>query len=165
MLKKSLILSFLLLVFDQLLKGIAQTFLFGKKIIIFYNFGLTYVANSGVWAYPNISHSKKILLSFLSLVVWIIIMNYTNNYFKLYRKSIQIQLAFAFYTTSTFGNIIDIFVFNYIRDYLINPIAISNFADICVWLALICFIYELIVFPESRNIFKLKKERKIKKKQ
>lgn len=45
---------------------------------------------------------------------------------------------------------VDQIAFGYVRDYIINPIAISNLADLLIWGAIILMLLETILFKESR---------------
>lgn len=76
-------------------------------------------------------------------------------YHTFYRKSLLVDLAFAFFITATIGNVIvDRLVFGYVRDYFINPIATSNLADIGSEIALILVIIELVKYPKARSLLK-----------
>jgi len=59
------------------------------------------------------------------------------------------------------GNMfIDQMLLGYVRDYFINPIAVSNLADLLIPLAIILILLEAILFKESRVLltFSLSKE-------
>lgn len=159
--KRPLTLSLLILSLDQLLRYFFQFTFEGRQLLFFgQNWGFTYVVNHGLWINPTISPRFMLILQIVSIVLWAIIVYYLKLYHEKYRQSIYIDLAFAWFTVGIFGNTLDRIIFGYIRDYFINPIAISNLADLSVIFLLVFLGIELFKFPKSRDLLKFRYTRK-----
>ncbi|MGE5496458.1 MAG: signal peptidase II, partial [Syntrophothermus sp.] len=77
-------------------------------------------------------------------------------YHKNFRKSLMIDLAFGFFTAAIFGNVIvDRLIFGYVRDFFINPIAVSNLADFSGEIALGLVVAEIVSYSRSRSLVRL----------
>lgn len=148
--KRPLLLSLLILSIDQIIKFYFQINFYGKEWLLLNNWGFTYTVNPGIWINQDISLYSLIILQIIIVILWVFFYYLIKYYHAFYRKSVIIDLSFGFFTTAAFGNLIDRFLFGYARDYFINPIAISNFADICGEIALIFFFIEIILYPKSR---------------
>ena len=95
-----------------------------------------------------------IIIQIFVILCWLLMLKLLTDYHIYYRKSIFIDISFAFFTTAALGNVIlDRLFLGYIRDYFITPIAICNLADISFEISLIFFVIELIRYPDARNIF------------
>ena len=148
--KRAVFFSAILLVVDQLLKWYFQSYFVGKTVQLVKGFGLTYTTNPGIWVNKNISTEVLLFVQVVAFFVWILIFYLMKYYQSYYRKSMYIDISFGLFTTAVFGNIyLDRILYGFIRDFLINPIAISNFADIAGSLAFVFFAIELLVhlFP------------------
>jgi len=153
-LRRPVLFGIMLIIADQLLKWYFQTYFEGKRILLLNNFGFTYTINHGLWIKPDISKELLAIIQILAAIIWAIVYFLVKNYHKYYRKSMLIDLSFCFYSAATFGNIIDMKLLGYIRDYFINPIAISNLADVSIIFAVLFFILEMLTFKRSRKILK-----------
>ena len=74
-----------------------------------------------------------------------------------YRKSIYTDISFGLLTTAAFGNLLDRLLYGFARDFLINPIATSNLADIAGSLMLVFVALEFIIFPKARPLLRIGK--------
>ena len=156
--KRAVFFSAILLVVDQLLKWYFQSYFVGKTLHLVKGFGLTYTTNPGIWVNKIISTGALLLIQVVAFFVWILIFYLLKYYKAYYRKSIYVDISFGFFTTAVFGNVyLDRILYGFIRDFLINPIAVSNFADIAGSLAFVFFAIELIVYPRARQLIKLGK--------
>ena len=156
--KRPIFLSLIVLLLDQLLKWYFQlNFNFnGKKLILFDNFGFTYKTNPGIWINKEISNYSMFIIQIFVILLVLLMFLLLRYYQTYYRKSFLIDLSFAFFVTAAIGNVIlDRFFFGYIRDYFINPIAISNLADISSEIALFLFIIEFVRYPKARSLLKI----------
>ena len=155
--KQTLSLSAIFLFIDQLLKWYFQNYFVGRTLHIVRGFGLTYITNPGIWVNGNISTEALLFIQVLAILVWIFVLYLMKYYQAYYRKSIYIDISFGLFTTAVFGNFLDRLLYGFARDFLINPIAISNFADIAGYLALVFFALELIVYPKARALLRIGK--------
>lgn len=148
--KRVYALSAFLLAVDQILKFFFQHFFANHTIYLFnHEWGFTYVVNAGTWLNPNITKTNLFIVQLVALGIWIVMFRYLKEYYIKYRRSILIDLSFAFFTTGILGNTLDHLMFGYVRDFFINPIAISNFADICGLAAIIFLVVELLHYARS----------------
>lgn len=144
--------SFILILVDQILRFYAQYNLAGK-IIGNKMFGFTYKVNYGLWIYPEAPRYLIFILQIILIFVLLLAYFLYQYFCEFIRKSLLIDLAYASFIAALMGNIyIDQILLGYIRDYFINPIAISNLADILIWFAIILMILEALIFKESRII-------------
>ncbi|QVK18591.1 signal peptidase II [Mycoplasmatota bacterium] len=152
--KRPLILALILLSIDQCLKTFFQ--LSGVEYVSSINFGFTYAVNYALWINPNITSDLIFLLFVYAVIIWCLVISLLKRYQKRYRKSIIVDLAFAFYTVGILGNMIDKIIFGYIRDFILTPVAICNLADICGFIGLFTFLLEFLFYPKSRELLKFK---------
>ena len=155
--KRAISLSAIFLVIDQLVKWYFQNYFVGRSLHIVSGFGFTYTTNPGIWLNNNISTVALLFLQVLAIFFWIFILYLMKYYQAYYRKSIYTDISFGLFTTAVFGNFLDRLLYGFARDFLINPIAISNFADIAGSLALVFFALEFIVFPKARPLLRIGK--------
>jgi len=124
--------------------------------MLFGNFGFTYTTNPGIWINSNISDFSMFFVQVIVILLAIFAYFLLKYYQIFYRKSLLVDLAFAFFITAAIGNvIIDRLIFGYVRDYFINPIATSNLADICPEITLFLVIFELVTYPKARSLLKI----------
>ncbi|MGE5682569.1 MAG: signal peptidase II [Bacillota bacterium] len=155
--KRPFIFGILILSFDQLLKWYFQSHFAGRRLILLSNWGFTYVTNPGIWLNKDISNSSMLIVQIYALSVWIYVLFMLRYYHQNYRKSIYVDLAFGFFTAAIYGNVIvDRLIFGYVRDFFINPIAVSNLADICGEVALVLVVVEFITQSKSRSVVKVR---------
>lgn len=150
----------MLILFDQILRFYAQCNLEGK-IIGNNTFGLTYKVNRGLWIYPEAPKYFIFILQIILLFILLLIYFLYQYFCKFIRKSLLIDLAYSFFIAAIMGNMfIDQMLLGYVRDYFINPIAVSNLADLLIPLAIILILLEAILFKESRVLltFSVNKE-------
>lgn len=154
--KRPIILSLIVLALDQLLKLYFQLNFDGKITMFSENFGFTYTTNPGLWINRDISSISLLIIQIGVILLGIFVFLLLRYYQAYYRKSFLIDLSFAFFVNAAFGNVIlDRLFFGYIRDYFINPIAISNLADISSEIALVLLFIELVSYPKARPLLKI----------
>lgn len=154
--KRPLFLGIFLLFMDQVLKWFFQMNFAGKRVLVFENLGFTYMTNPGIWLDNDISTVTLVVMQVIAMAIWIFMFFLLKYYHVFYRKSWLMDLSFGFFSTAIYGNVfLDHLLFGYVRDYFINPIAISNFADISGTMALIMFIVEIAHFPKARSLLKI----------
>lgn len=131
--KKILLISIIVLALDQLSKSVIDiTMKIGQSIPVIKNFFyITYLQNSGA-AWGILSNKIPILL-ILSVVILIILYRYMYT-FKMNKRNI---LAFGLLIGGIVGNLIDRFLFGYVKDFLDFNIfgydfPIFNVSDICI---------------------------------
>jgi lipoprotein signal peptidase len=162
-LKRVLVFSFILILFDQILRFYAQYNLVGK-IIGNNTFGLTYKVNYGLWVYPEAPGYFLLILQIIFIFILLLVYFGYQYFCKFIRKSLLIDLAYSFFIAAAMGNVyIDPILLGYVRDYFINPIAISNLADLLYLSAIILLILEILLFKESRILLKFTDKEDIKK--
>ena len=151
--KRPLLLSLIIISFDQILKWYFQTNFHDKKILLFDDFGFTYVVNPGIYISMNISEISILLLQLFVVSIWIVVFYSLKQFQPILRKrNFLIDLSFAFLTTGLVGNLLlDRIMFGYIRDYLILPMGIANLADFCGLISLFLFSFELYRSKEFRD--------------
>lgn len=149
-LKKVFRLFIILLIMDQVLKFYFQFFFFGKRIQ-WKRWGFTYKRNYGTWLIPDATREIIIILV-IGCIISLFFATYLYKFYTNYvRNGKLINFIFALFLAGMSSNIfIDQILFGYIRDYIINPIAISNLADIYLNLMVILIIIESII--TSRNV-------------
>lgn len=153
--RRPIIFVIIFLTIDQLLKWYFQINFTGQKMLLFGDWGVTFVTNKGVWINNNMPLSGIIAIQLFSFFWMILTYICLKSYKRCYRDSVFMDLSFSLYVSCIVGNIfIDRLLFGYIRDYLVTPFGIANFADICIDLSIIFFIMELILFPQARRMFK-----------
>ena len=126
---------------------------YDKKWMLLDKLGFTYVTNPGLYISLNISDLTIFILQFFVVSVWIVLFYSIKYYQKVLGRSILIDLSFAFLTTGLLGNLlIDRMLFGYIRDYLVIPLGVANFADFCGQIALILLSIQIFRSPEFRSL-------------
>ena len=157
--KKCVIIPFIVLFIDQLIKYlITSNFsLYEEKIIINNFFSLLYVRNIG--AGFSILSGEVLFLAFISLAIIIGII-----YYLIKDKNIK-KLEYILYLIligGILGNLIDRVVRGYVVDYLSfnffeYSYPVFNFADICIVISIInSSVYHNLKFPLHYNIFRNK---------
>lgn len=141
----------ILLGLDQVLKAYFH-FSLSKQSLQWGQWGVTYKENNGTWLFPNASRASIMLL----VAVCVIILFFAVYLYKFYttyiRKGKLVDIIFALLLTGVTSNIfIDQMFLGYIRDYIINPIAISNLADVFINLSVILIIIESIVLYKGER--------------
>lgn len=139
----------ILLSIDQILKFYFQFFFFGKTIQ-WKSWGFTYKKNYGTWLIPDATR-KIIILLVISCIISLFFATYLYKFYTNYvRNGKLIDFIFALFLAGVSSNIfIDQVLFGYIRDYIINPIAISNLADIYLNLMVTLIIIESIIISNN----------------
>lgn len=143
--------SFILILIDQIIKISISNI---SNITIIKNFfNLTYVENTG--AAFSILQSKRILLIVVAFVAIFLLYHYLIKNKDL--KKIEI-LIYSLLIGGIIGNLIDRIVYGYVIDYLefiiLNHyIPIFNFADICIVIGTILFLYETIKEDKNARIY------------
>ena len=149
MTKKIISISFIIAIFDQILKLIVTNFLkLGNSIIIIPSFfNLTYVQNEGAaW---SIFQGNRIFLITIALLSLIFIYFFFIKDKEL--KKIEL-ISYSILIGGLLGNLIDRILFGYVIDYLDFTIfhykyPIFNFADICIVISV--FLLLIINFKEN----------------
>ena len=141
-LKKISIISILVLLIDRVLKIIVSTFLpLNKKVSIISNFfSLTYCKNKG--AAFSILNNNVLLL----IIISIVFIYYLYNMVKKEELNNKKCLIYALLFGGIFGNLFDRIFLGYVIDYMDFKIsnynfAIFNFADMCIVIGAILFIF------------------------
>lgn len=143
--------SFILILIDQIIKISISNI---SNITIIKNFfNLTYVENTG--AAFSILQSKRILLIIVAFVAIFLLYHYLIKNKDL--KKIEI-LIYSLLIGGIIGNLIDRIVYGYVIDYLefiiLNHyMPIFNFADICIVIGTILFLYETIKEDKNARIY------------
>lgn len=143
--------SFILILIDQIIKISISNI---SNITIIKNFlNLTYVENAG--AAFSILQSKRILLIIVAFVAIFLLYHYLIKNKDL--KKIEI-LIYSLLIGGIIGNLIDRIVYGYVIDYLefiiLNHyMPIFNFADICIVIGTILFLYETIKEDKNARIY------------
>lgn len=150
----------IIVILDQLLRFYFQ-YNFADKYIKLGNWGFTYKINYGIYLMPDAPESLKYILQII-YPVFIFVAYYLYRYYcDSFRISIWVDLSLAFFISGILGNIyIDKLLFGYIRDYFINPIAVSNIADLCIPISILLIIAETVFYKKSRILYKAKINKK-----
>lgn len=139
--KKILLISIIVLAVDQLSKTLIDiTMNIGQSIPVIKNFFyISYYQNNGAaWGILN---DKIPLLLIMSIVILVIIYHYMYT-FKMNKRNV---LAFGLLTGGIVGNLVDRFLFGYVKDFLDFYIfdynfPIFNVSDICIVIGVILLI-------------------------
>ena len=135
--------SFILVLIDQIIKVVVSNM--KNNIVIIKNFfSLTYVENTG--AAFSILESKRIFLIIIAIGALYLIYKFLIKDKKL--KKIEI-LTYSLLIGGIVGNLIDRIIYGYVIDYLEfilfnHYMPIFNFADICIVIGTILFLFETI---------------------
>ncbi len=154
---KTIIISFIIILIDQISKGLIDKYIeFGQRIkIINKLFYITNVNNTGAaWGMlPN----RTDLLILLTIVVIIVLL----QYLKSFKKSSNNIIAFGILLGGIIGNFIDRLFIGYVKDFLELTIfnynfPIFNISDMCIVIGAILLIIA-IINGEDKNESKSKK--------
>lgn len=145
------LITFILILIDQLSKYFAVTYLAAKEsvVIIPKVISFTYVENTGA-AYGMFSDSTT-FLSFLSLIISIIIIYVMINH-KKYFEFKYVNYILAVTLAGAIGNCIDRFFRHYVVDFIqfsFIDFPVFNIADICVVVSSICLVICMILFEDD----------------
>ena len=143
--RKILLVCVIVLFFDQISKSIASAFLsVEESIVVVKNFfSVTYINNYGAaW---SILKDKNVLLIILSLVSLLII----YRFMYLFKKNKRNNIAFGLVLAGITGNLIDRWLFGYVRDFLDFNIfgynyPVFNIADTAVVIGVILLIIAIL---------------------
>lgn len=159
--KKILLISIIVLALDQLSKSIIDiTMKIGQSIPIIKNFFyITYIQNNGA-AWGILSNKISILI-ILSFVILIIIYRYMYT-FKMNKRNI---LAFGLLIGGIIGNLLDRFLFGYVKDFFDFYIfgynfPIFNVSDICIVIGIFLLIIAILKGEEVNGKNKSNKSTK-----
>ncbi len=122
---KYLIISFVLLIIDQISKCLIDKYMtLNKSIVIIPNFfKLTYTNNHG--AAFSILEGKQLLIIIVSIIIFIYLL---CELFKGKSDSKLINISISLILGGLLGNLIDRLVFNHVRDFLDFSFSKYNFA-------------------------------------
>ncbi len=131
MLKKSFLLSIIVIILDQIIKYFINNNLTSNIVIIGDFFSITKAHNTG--AAFSIFSNQRIFLIIVSLLILIILCKLIKDY-KLNKRNI---IAFALLIGGLIGNLIDRIFLGYVIDYLSFEFGnysfpIFNLADTCI---------------------------------
>lgn len=143
--KKIIIVFAILLFLDQISKSIISAFLkVGESITLIKNFfSIHYITNNGAaWSIFTNKNNFLILISLVSLII-------IYRFMYLFKKNKRNNIAFGFLLAGIVGNLIDRWLFGYVRDFLDFKIfnynyPIFNIADIGVVVGVILLIVAII---------------------
>jgi len=125
--KKLLIISLILIFFDQITK-----FIFTNKYYTIGNFGIYYAENTG--AAFSILQGMNLLFLIISIIVIIAIIYYY--------KRLPYKLPLILLLAGTTGNLIDRIFFHYVRDFIMISVwPIFNLADSFNTIGVLLLIY------------------------
>jgi signal peptidase II len=132
--KQKLIIGLLVLIIDQVLKGIIET-LTKSYVIIDKVLSIKYVTNTG--ASFSLFDNNIIVLILISLVILVLVYNLSFSF-----KSNKINnITFGLLYGGILGNLIDRVFYGYVRDFIsIYKFPIFNIADIAIVTGIILLI-------------------------
>jgi signal peptidase II len=132
--KQKLIIGLLVLIIDQVLKGIIET-LTKSYVIIDKVLSIKYVTNTG--AAFSLFENNIIVLILISLVILVLVYNLSFSF-----KSNKINnITFGLLYGGILGNLIDRVFYGYVRDFIsIYKFPIFNIADIAIVTGIILLI-------------------------
>lgn len=143
--RKILIIAALTLLIDQVSKVAISTFLrLNEEVILIKNFfSLHYINNYGAaW---NILNNKVSIIIGMSIIALIII----YRFMYLFQINKRNNIAFGLVVGGLVGNLMDRWLFGYVRDFLDFQIfrydyPVFNFADMAIVLGVILLMYAII---------------------
>lgn len=143
--RKIIVVFILTLFLDQISKNIVQAFLkIGEGLVVIKNFfNITYINNYGAaWSLLN---NKSTLLIIMSIIFAIII----YRFIYLFEQNKRNNIAFGLLLGGIIGNLIDRWLFGYVRDFLDFKIfsyhyPVFNIADIAVVVGALLLIIAII---------------------
>lgn len=150
--RKILIIAAFTLLLDQITKVIIESFLsINEEWYIIQNFfSIHYINNYGAaWSILN---NKATILIILSLIALIII----YRFMYLFKENKRNNLAFGLIVGGLVGNLMDRWLFGYVRDFLDFKIftydyPVFNVADIAIVIGVILLIYAIIKGEDHRE--------------
>jgi signal peptidase II len=133
--KQKLFIGLIVLIIDQLLKGILET-INETYVIIDKVFSIKYITNTG--AAFSLFENNTLLLILISLFILVLVYNVSFSF-----KSDRItNLTFGLLYGGILGNLIDRVFHGYVRDFIkIGKFPIFNIADICIVVGIILLIF------------------------
>ena len=150
--KKIFILSFIILLIDQLSKIILdKVLILGKSIKIFDKFlYITKVYNDGI------SFSLLTGKRYLIIIISIIILIFLYFYMKKFKENKRNIIAFALLIGGLLGNLIDRIIYGYVIDfidfYIFNyNYPIFNIADVCICIGVFILLYSIYLGENNEN--------------
>jgi len=143
--RKILIISTIVLIVDQLTKGIIDTFLkLGESITVITDFFyIHYIHNYGAaWGVLN---GRGYIIIVATIMALLIIYHYTYSFTKNKRNNI----AFGLLTGGVFGNLLDRIFFGHVRDFLDFHIfgydfPVFNVSDMAIVIGVFLLIFAII---------------------
>jgi signal peptidase II len=143
--KKILLVFTIVLFFDQLSKSIISVFLkLEQSIEIIKNFFyITYINNYGAaWSILSNKNNLLIILSIISLII-------IYRFMYIFKKNNRNTIAFGLILGGIVGNLIDRWLFGYVRDFLDFKIfnynyPVFNIADSAVVVGVVLLIIAII---------------------
>lgn len=112
--KKTSIMAISIVLIDQLLKALVNTYMdiFQSKSIINNFFYITNLHNDGIaWGYFS---NRLYIIIFLSVIALFIIYRYITTF----KNNLRNIFAFGLITGGIYGNLLDRIFFGYVRDFL-----------------------------------------------
>ena len=150
--KKIFILSFIMLLIDQLSKIILdKVLILGKSIKIFDKFlYITKVYNDGI------SFSMLTGKRYLIIIISIIILVFLYFYLKKFKENKKNIIAFSLLIGGLLGNLIDRIIHGYVIDfidfYIFNyNYPIFNIADVCICIGVFILLYSIYLGEDNEN--------------
>ena len=150
--KKIFILSFIMLLIDQLSKIILdKVLILGKNIKIFDKFlYITKVYNDGI------SFSMLTGKRYLIIIISIIILIFLYFYMKKFKENKRNIIAFSLLIGGLLGNLIDRIIHGYVIDfidfYIFNyNYPIFNIADVCICIGVFILLYSIYLGEDNEN--------------
>ena len=150
--KKIFILSFIILLIDQLSKIILdKVLILGKSIKIFDKFlYITKVYNDGI------SFSMLTGKRYLIIIISIIILVFLYFYMKKFKENKRNIIAFSLLIGGLLGNLIDRIIHGYVIDfidfYIFNyNYPIFNIADVCICIGVFILLYSIYLGEDNEN--------------
>ena len=150
--KKIFILSFIMLLIDQLSKIILdKVLMLGKSIKIFDKFlYITKVYNDGI------SFSMLTGKRYLIIIISIIILVFLYFYLKKFKENKKNIIAFSLLIGGLLGNLIDRIIHGYVIDfidfYIFNyNYPIFNIADVCICIGVFILLYSIYLGEDNEN--------------
>ena len=129
--KRKCYIGLIVLLIDQLLKGIVQTFEL-KYVIINNIFSIEYTTNTGAAFSIMKNHSTALLV----IGIITLILAYSLSFS--YKENKLNDFLFGVLYAGIFGNIVDRVLFGYVRDFIsIGNFPVFNIADICIVVSII----------------------------
>ena len=159
--KKSINISFIFILIDQIIKLIINnSLLYGEDISLIHNFlYLTNAHNFGA-AWSTFSGARYLLI-IIAILTFVFLTYYENDFKYKTRTMIGFSLVYG----GLFGNLIDRFVLGYVVDYIGIILykyyfPIFNFADMCLVVGFILIIIAILKGEDKNDNKKSKRKNK-----